>query len=249
MKSATHAPVLSGAHARVARTLLESGPQTASALCLKLHLTGTAIRRHLDTLVDAGYAEAHDRAPFGPTKPRGRGRPARIYSLTSSGRDAFDQAYDDLAIAALRHMADTGGEAQVAAFAQKRAGDMERRYAVEVAQAQGPADKAQALADALDRDGFAAGTQQAGEVGIQVCQHHCPVAHVAQEFPQLCDAETEAFARLLGTHVTRLATLSHGDGVCTTHVAFNNKTASNSATNPRPATSVPRNASSERTSV
>jgi hypothetical protein len=41
---------------------------------------------------------------------------------------------------------------------------------------------------------------------------------VAAEFPQLCEAETEAFARLLGTPVQRLATIAHGDGVCTTHV-------------------------------
>jgi hypothetical protein len=34
--------------------------------------------------------------------------------------------------------------------------------------------------------------------GEQICQHHCPVAHVAAEFPQLCEAETEAFGRLLG---------------------------------------------------
>jgi len=54
--------------------------------------------------------------------------------------------------------------------------------------------------------------------GEQLCQHHCPVAHVAAEFPQLCEAETEAFARLLGTPVQRLATIAHGDGICTTHV-------------------------------
>ena len=54
--------------------------------------------------------------------------------------------------------------------------------------------------------------------GEQICQHHCPVAHVAAEFPQLCEAETEAFGRLLGTPVRRLATIAHGDGICTTHV-------------------------------
>jgi predicted ArsR family transcriptional regulator len=45
------------------------------------------------------------------------------------------------------------------------------------------------------------------------------VAHAAAEFPQLCEAETEAFAQLLGTPVQRLATIAHGDGVCTTHVS------------------------------
>ena len=41
---------------------------------------------------------------------------------------------------------------------------------------------------------------------------------MAAEFPQLCEAETEAFGRLLGTPVQRLATISRGDGICTTHV-------------------------------
>ena len=54
--------------------------------------------------------------------------------------------------------------------------------------------------------------------GYQICQHHCPVAHVAAEFPQLCEAETEVFAELLGSHVQRLATIAHGDHVCTTSV-------------------------------
>jgi predicted ArsR family transcriptional regulator len=41
---------------------------------------------------------------------------------------------------------------------------------------------------------------------------------VATEFPQLCDAETAALGRLLDVHVQRLATIAHGDGVCTTFI-------------------------------
>jgi hypothetical protein len=44
------------------------------------------------------------------------------------------------------------------------------------------------------------------------------VAHTAEQFPQLCEAEAEVFSRLLGTHVQRLATIAHGDGVCTTFI-------------------------------
>jgi predicted ArsR family transcriptional regulator len=80
-----------------------------------------------------------------------------------------------------------------------------------------PENRPAALAAALSADGYAASAEQAG-AGVQVCQHHCPVAHVAADFPQLCEAETEAFGRLLGTHVQRLATIAHGDGVCTTHI-------------------------------
>jgi hypothetical protein len=42
------------------------------------------------------------------------------------------------------------------------------------------------------------------------------VVDAAGEFPELCEAETEALGVLLGRHVTRLATLAHGDGICTT---------------------------------
>jgi predicted ArsR family transcriptional regulator len=82
-----------------------------------------------------------------------------------------------------------------------------------------------ALVGALTRDGFAASARPVGEpgsaspfTGIQLCQGHCPVQHAAREFPQFCDAETDAFSRLLGVHVQRLATLAHGDHVCTTFV-------------------------------
>ncbi len=80
-----------------------------------------------------------------------------------------------------------------------------------------PDQRPQVLAEALSADGYAASVGST-PAGTQMCQHHCPVAHVAEEFPQMCEAETEMFARLLGTHVQRLATIAHGDGVCTTHL-------------------------------
>ena len=130
--------------------------------------------------------------------------------MTDAGRALTGpQAYDDLAASALRFLASSGGDAAVDAFAQARAGQLEQRYA-------GVPDVA-ALAGALSADGYAA-TVETVPGGVTVCQHHCPVQHVAAEFPQLCAAETEALGRVLGTRVTRLATIAHGDGVCTTHV-------------------------------
>jgi predicted ArsR family transcriptional regulator len=76
-----------------------------------------------------------------------------------------------------------------------------------------------ALADALTNDGFAATVVQEGVgAGIQICQHNCPVAHVAAQFPILCEQEAKAMQRILGANVTRLATIAHGDGVCTSIV-------------------------------
>jgi predicted ArsR family transcriptional regulator len=209
---------IEGAAARVARQLLESGPATAPDLAERLGLSPTAVRRHLDSLEADGLVAYGERAPFGPARVRGRGRPARVYALTDAGRGAFDQAYDDLAVGALRFMADTGGRAAVLAFARHRTAELERRYEDDV-RADEPTGRASELAAALAADGYAATVvAAAGAPALQLCQHHCPVSHVATEFPELCDAETEVFSRLLGRHVTRLATIAHGDGVCTTLV-------------------------------
>ena len=206
---------------RVARTLLEGGPQTAAALAARLTLTTTAVRRHLDALLDAGHVEATEKAPYGPgaiATSRRRGRPAKVFSLTPAGRDAFEQQYDDLAVDALRYLAATGGADAVEGFARHRVAELERRYALTL-EGVVESQRADVLVAALSSDGFAATLVQ-NETGyaVQICQHQCPVGHVAAEFPVFCEAETEAFSRLLGTHVTRLATLAHGDGVCTTLV-------------------------------
>jgi predicted ArsR family transcriptional regulator len=77
--------------------------------------------------------------------------------------------------------------------------------------------KVDALATFLSDQGYAASVTEK-PMGQELCQHHCPIAHVAAEFPQLCEAETEALSKVLGTHVQRLATIAHGDGVCTTFI-------------------------------
>ncbi|HLK94576.1 MAG TPA: metalloregulator ArsR/SmtB family transcription factor [Nocardioidaceae bacterium] len=200
---------------RVARALLEHRAATAAELADGLQLTPAGVRRHLDQLVDQGLAEVAE-VPVRPGSTRGRGRPARAFGLTERGRDAFEQAYDDLAVSALRFLAQTGGDEAVHEFARRRVGELESRYAPALAGLP-EEERPQALARALTGDGYAASVRSAPH-GAQVCQHHCPVAHVAEEFPQLCEAETEVFARLLGRHVQRLATIARGDGVCTTNV-------------------------------
>ena len=150
---------------------------------------------------------------------RGRGRPAKVFALTDAGRDAFDQQYDDLAVQALRFVAETGGNDAVMEFARRRVAFVERDYAAVTAE-DPTLSPAEALARVFTAEGYAASVRTL-PIGDQLCQQHCPVSHVAHEFPQLCEAETEAIGRVLGTHVQRLATIAHGDGVCTTCIPTN----------------------------
>jgi predicted ArsR family transcriptional regulator len=194
-----------GTRERVLALLLELGPSTAATLGERLGLTQAAIRRHLDALLADGSVTTREARRRAVT----RGRPARLYALTDAGHAAGPSMYDDLAAAALRFMSPE----QLEAFAQARVEELEQRWAA-VADA---ADRPRALAAAMTADGYAAGVSEQGQ-GMQLCQHHCPVQHVAAEFPQLCDAETAAISRVLDVHVQRLATIAHGDGVCTTFI-------------------------------
>ena len=231
--------VVDSTRSRVARSLLTDGPATATVLAERLGLTPAAVRRHLDALVAAGQVEARDRSPYGPARRRGRGRPAKVYALTPEGREAFPQAYDRLANDALHHLTRVAGEDPREVGDGGGARDIEHRYTAAV-HAAAPEQRVQVLAEALSADGYAASIEPSPS-GDQLCQHHCPVAHVASEFPQLCEAETEAFARLLGRHVQRLSTIGAGAHVCTTAVP------STSVLGP-PALSGARPTPSERTS-
>lgn len=201
---------------RVAQLLLVRGTATAAELGQALNLSPAAIRRHLDAMLADGHVVASRRPVRGQ---RGRGRPAKIFSLTAEGRRRCGtHTYDDLATAALRWIVERDGPEAISAFAADQVAGLEERCrsAMEGA-GDDPLARAEALAGALTAEGYAASASAIASGG-QLCQHHCPVAHVAAEFPQLCEAETEVISRLVGSHVQRLATIAHGDGVCTTHI-------------------------------
>ncbi|BBY61278.1 helix-turn-helix transcriptional regulator [Mycolicibacterium sarraceniae] len=198
----------------IVQLLVESGSITAAEIGRRLGLSAAGVRRHLDALIDAGDAEANTAAAW---QQAGRGRPAKHYRLTSAGRAKLEHTYDDLASAAIRQLREIGGDQAVEAFAR-------RRIDVILAGVKpGPDDvesTAERVADAFTRAGYAATTTRVRGplAGIEICQHHCPVSHVAEEFPELCEAEQQAMSEVLGTHVQRLATIANGDCACTTHV-------------------------------
>ena len=198
----------------IVQLLLEAGPITAGEVGERLGISAAGVRRHLDALLETGDAQSSAAASW---QHSGRGRPARRYRLTAAGRAKMGHAYDDLAVAAMRQLREIGGDDAVRTFARRRidtilSGVTERSDDVE--------STVDRVAAALTKAGYAATTTPvSGPIhGVQLCQHHCPVSHVAEEFPELCETEREAFAEVLGTHVQRLATIVNGDCACTTHV-------------------------------
>jgi predicted ArsR family transcriptional regulator len=221
-RAASAVPAVSAAdgHTRTAIIqLLMEGPITAGQIGDRLGISAAGVRRHLDALIDAGDAQASAAEAWQHT---GRGRPAKRYRLTAAGRAKLGHTYDDLAVAAIRQLREIGGDDAVRTFARRRIDT------ILVGVTDGPDDvesTAGRVAAALTNAGYATTTTPvSGPVrGVQICQHHCPVSHVAEEFPELCQTEREAFAEILGTHVQRLATIVNGDCACTTHVPLTEK--------------------------
>ncbi|WP_423860872.1 helix-turn-helix transcriptional regulator [Arachnia propionica] len=197
---------------RVVRSILEHGPSTARELAERLNLTPAAIRRHLSALLEEGTLGSREQRVYGA---RGRGRPSKVFFLTDAGRSEFHQAYDELAIVAIRRLVEAAGPQAMVDLASERVDEIESRFN-ELREAHPERTPIELLTEALGAT-YAPSVKPVRS-GDQLCQHHCPVAHVAAEFPQLCEVETQLFSRLLGSHVQRLATIAHGDGVCTTHV-------------------------------
>ena len=214
MKTALQSPDLR-TRDQVAREILESGPSTAVVLAKRLKMTPAGIRRHLDSLIEDGILE--EREPHSRSVKM-RGRPSKVFVMSDRGRELFEHSYDDLAVSALKYISAQGGEHLVVGFATQRADEIVRKAEPLIHKStESSPKKAELLAKFLSEEGYAASTHS-HEIGVELCQHHCPIAHVAAEFPQLCEEETKAFAQILGTHVQRLATIADGDGVCTTFI-------------------------------
>ena len=198
---------------RVARSILELGPSTAAALAERLDLTPAAVRRHLDHLVAdgrgrgpraAGLRHPRARSPGqGLRADRRRPRPLRPAVRRPRRRGAALPGRDRGRRGRRRRSPAAGSPTSSAAYRR------DRRAAPRMSSP--PRRWREALtAERLRRLGpHRAGRRPALPAPL-------PGGARRAEFPQLCEAETEVISRVLGTHVQRLATIAHGDGVCTT---------------------------------
>lgn len=221
--------------------LLERGALTAVEIGRELGLTAAGVRRHLDHLTEAGEIESVRTRPAGT-----RGRPAKAFQVTATGRETARHGYDHLAVAALTALRRIGGSEAVSDFARERV----RSVIGHVRPAEGPADVQRAagdIASALSDAGYASSVQEVG-TGLQICQHHCPVWNVASSFPELCEAEQEVVSEIVGTHIQRLATIAGGNCACTTNIPTGTVSAESlAATMPAPADADASVTTAERT--
>lgn len=209
-------------------TSMADGARTVAQLGDCLGISQVATRRHLTRLVDEGWVVGRTDEPDGP------GRPVTRYHLTSDGHQLLPQGYAALAAELLAFIDDSAGQQGLADYIEWRT--RQRVQGLSSAVNGDTLDERLAqLAEALTDIGSTA-TVESTDDGYVLRQHHCTVMDVAREHPQLCHAEAQEFARVIGGDVTisRGATRAGGDGICECAVVPGSQPAADLAPDDRP---------------
>ncbi|HYY78488.1 MAG TPA: helix-turn-helix domain-containing protein [Actinomycetes bacterium] len=188
--------------------LKRNGPQTVAQLGAALHVSGVAVRRHLEALEQDGLVRQ-------TTRQQGRGRPAYVYALTEPGHELFPRNYHQLVAQLLDAAGNEFGEAAIErlfdhrqqTLAELNAGRTKDRPLAEVAGA---------LAAMQDENGYMADCAAAGDGEFVVREHNCAIARVAACWPTACGHELALFKDLAGPgiEVERVAHMRAGDPMC-----------------------------------
>ncbi len=160
--------------------LLLDGETTAEALSSKVSMNLSVVRRHLEDMVAQGLVGSS-------FKRGGRGRPSKVYAVTSQGRTAVSSRYDLVAELLTMVVEKDSGEEQARRY-YAMAGRM-------LAGGSGKSQKPSDLLPLLSNYGFQPELRVEG--GKQFCiSKNCPILKLAQAYPELtCDTFHTVFLR------------------------------------------------------
>ena len=182
------------------------GEAGAADLAETLGITPGGVRQQLRPLVEEGWVAHRDVRP-------GPGRPRRRYRLSTRAAELFPQAYGELAVEMLGHIADEDPDLVERAFERRR------RARVEAARRRleglSPEGRVHELARILDEQGYMAGTELRPDGSLRLVERNCAIFAVARRHRCACSSEL-AFLRevLPGADVRRVEHVMDGEGAC-----------------------------------
>jgi len=179
------------------------GPTNAPALAKFRSVTLTAVRQQLAMLQREGLVRVR-------TEKRKLGRPTHLYELSDKAEGLFPQGYGPFALALLRQLRDVDGEKKIDQLFDRRTRALIATYRKRLAGMSVP-EKWRELAKIRDNEGYMA---QAGAKGKGLSEHHCPIAAIAREFPQVCRFEKKLFEAVIGKPLDRTDHLASGGRAC-----------------------------------
>ncbi len=187
---------MSVARRRLVDRLKRSGPSTSAALANDLGLTEAAVRQHLAGLEEAQLVERTTRPP------KGRGRPATLWSLTALATELFPDRHADLTVELIGAIRAAVGERGLEKVIEARTAEQRDAYTAAMPGRRATTQtRVEALAGRRTDEGYMAEVRVDGR-DVVLVEHHCPVCEAATACTGLCRAELELFRDVLGPGVT-----------------------------------------------
>ena len=177
------------------------GPANVPRLAELRGVNPNAVRQQLFMLQREGLVESR-------VEKQRVGRPTRLYALSDKAEALFPQAYGPLALTLLRQLRDVDGEKKIDQMFDRRTKALVAAYRKRLA-GKSLGEKWQELARIRAEEGYMARVEGKG-----LTEHHCPIAAIAKEFPQVCRFEKRLFEAVLGTPLDRTDHLASGGRAC-----------------------------------
>jgi len=177
------------------------GPTNVPRLAKLRGVNSNAVRQQLSMLQREGLVEVR-------VERRRVGRPTQLYALTDKADALFPQAYGPLALTLLRQLRDVDGEKKIDQLFDRRTKALVATYKKRLA-GKSLGEKWQELARIRAEEGYMARVEGKG-----LTEHHCPIAAIAKEFPQVCMFEKKLFQAVLGGPLDRTDHLASGGRAC-----------------------------------
>lgn len=176
--------------------LKRHGPLTAAELGERLGTTGEAARQQLLKLATDHLVEA-------TAEPKGVGRPAQTWHLTTAGNSRFPDAHASLTADLLRTIRTTLGQPTLDLLIAARESETRKTYEADLKGIEPVEDRIARLAEMRAREGYMAEWQRAEDGrGWLLIENHCPICVAASACQGFCRAELDIFRDVLGADVT-----------------------------------------------
>jgi len=177
------------------------GPTNVPTLAKLRGVNLTAVRQQLSMLQREGLVAVR-------VEKRKVGRPTQLYALTDKADALFPQAYGPLALTLLRQLREVDGEKKIDQLFDGRTRALIASYRKRLA-GKSLGEKWQELARIRAEEGYMARVEGKG-----LTEHHCPIAAIAKEFPQVCRFEMRLFQAVLGSPLDRTEHMASGGRAC-----------------------------------
>ena len=174
---------------------------TTKELASKLGVSLNAVRHHLRDL------EEHRLVEYQPQR-RGVGAPAFAYRLAEAGEALFPRRYETLLLGLLQQLVRAQGREQAVALLDAHFRNLAERVQPSLVDSS-PEERLDKIASLLSIEGYMAESTPG-----TLTEHNCAVQAVAEQFPEICDAEARFLSTVLNADVRRQRHILNGCTAC-----------------------------------